>query len=106
MPRARLTRGSPLGILARNPRLRTAILDMHPLESIRHRMALREGTDVPGTIQRISVDASLTAENLWMLGCSAVLASVKVARSMWCVSSTCGCVTMARMFSEEISSSR
>lgn len=45
-------------------------------QSFRRRLALHDGTDAPATIERISADASLTAENLWMLGCSAVLASI------------------------------
>jgi uncharacterized hydrophobic protein (TIGR00271 family) len=49
---------------------------MHPFESLRNRLALRRGTDARGTVQRISAGASLSAENLWMLGCSAVLASI------------------------------
>jgi len=49
---------------------------MNPLTRIRRRLALRAGTDAEGTVKRISSGASLTAENLWLLGCSAVLASI------------------------------
>ncbi|MHB1328299.1 MAG: DUF389 domain-containing protein [Gemmatimonadales bacterium] len=45
-------------------------------QNLRSRLALHDGTDAPATIERISGEASLTAENLWMLGCSAVLASI------------------------------
>jgi len=48
----------------------------NPLIGLRHRLALREGTDAAGTVERISSGASLSAENLWMLGCSALLASI------------------------------
>ncbi len=40
------------------------------------RLALRAGTDVEGTIQRVTAGASLTSENLWLLACSAILASI------------------------------
>lgn len=40
------------------------------------RLALRAGTDVEGTIQRVTAGASLSAENLWLLACSAILASI------------------------------
>jgi uncharacterized hydrophobic protein (TIGR00271 family) len=49
---------------------------VNPVELLRHRLALRAGTDVPGTVRRLSDGASLSAENLWLLGCSAVLASI------------------------------
>ncbi len=49
---------------------------MNPVELLRHRLALRAGTDVAGTVQRVAAGASLSAENLWLLGCSAVLASI------------------------------
>jgi uncharacterized hydrophobic protein (TIGR00271 family) len=49
---------------------------MKVFEILRHRVALREGTDVPGTIARVTAGASLSAENFWLLGCSAVLASI------------------------------
>jgi hypothetical protein len=40
------------------------------------RLALRRGTDAQSTIARVTDGAALTAENFWMLGCSAVLASI------------------------------
>jgi uncharacterized hydrophobic protein (TIGR00271 family) len=40
------------------------------------RLALRAETDAQGTVQRISAGATLSPENLWMLGSSAVLASI------------------------------
>ncbi len=46
------------------------------LHKLSDRLALRRGTDAAGTITRVADGASLTAENLWMLGCSAVLASI------------------------------
>jgi uncharacterized hydrophobic protein (TIGR00271 family) len=49
---------------------------VNPLSRFRRRLALRAGTDAEGTVKRISSGASLTAENLWLLGCSAVLASI------------------------------
>ena len=49
---------------------------MHPLESLRERLALRRGTDAKGTVERVAAGAQLSAENLWMLGCSAMLASI------------------------------
>ena len=42
----------------------------------RHRLGLRDGTDVDGTIHRVTTGASLTSENLWLLACSAMLASI------------------------------
>src|SRR5690242_10045008 len=42
----------------------------------RRRFGLRAGTDVEGTIQRVTLGASLTAENFWLLACSAMLASI------------------------------
>ncbi len=46
------------------------------LHKLGNRLALRRGTDAAGTISRVADGASLTAENFWMLGCSAVLASI------------------------------
>jgi uncharacterized hydrophobic protein (TIGR00271 family) len=43
---------------------------------LRRRLALRAGTDAAGTIRRVADDAVLSAENLWLLGCSAILASI------------------------------
>jgi uncharacterized hydrophobic protein (TIGR00271 family) len=40
------------------------------------RLSLRATTDVEGTVRRISASAALTAENLWLLVCSAILASI------------------------------
>lgn len=40
------------------------------------RLSLRATTDVEGTVRRISGSAALTAENLWLLVCSAILASI------------------------------
>jgi uncharacterized hydrophobic protein (TIGR00271 family) len=45
-------------------------------DSIRARLSLRAGTDTEGTVRRVSQGASLTTENLWLLMCSAVLASI------------------------------
>lgn len=42
----------------------------------RARVSLTAGTDAEGTVERVSAGASLTAENLWLLVCSAVLASI------------------------------
>ncbi|HET9276423.1 MAG TPA: DUF389 domain-containing protein [Gemmatimonadales bacterium] len=47
-----------------------------PLAALRRRMSLHAGTDVQGTIQRVTDGASLSAENLWLLGCSAIVASI------------------------------
>lgn len=44
--------------------------------SVRQRLSLVSSTDVEGTVRRVSGSASLTAENLWMLVCSAILASI------------------------------
>ena len=49
---------------------------MDLFDRLRNRLALRKGTDAPATVQRVSDDALLSAENLWLLGCSAVLASI------------------------------
>jgi uncharacterized hydrophobic protein (TIGR00271 family) len=52
---------------------------MKLLQQFRHfgqRIALRSGTDVEGTIGRVTAGASLTPENLWLLACSAILASI------------------------------
>ena len=43
---------------------------------LRERIGLHAGTDVGGTIERITSGASLTSENLWLLICSAILASI------------------------------
>lgn len=43
---------------------------------LRQRLSLREGTDAAATVERVSAGASLSAENFWMLVCSAILASV------------------------------
>jgi uncharacterized hydrophobic protein (TIGR00271 family) len=43
---------------------------------IRERISLRAGTDMDGTVRRVSQGASLTTENLWLLMCSAFLASI------------------------------
>lgn len=43
---------------------------------IRQRLSLRAGTDTEGTIRRVSLGAALTTENLWLLVCSAILASI------------------------------
>ncbi len=40
------------------------------------RLSLWETTDIEGTVRRISANAALTAENLWLLVCSAILASI------------------------------
>lgn len=40
------------------------------------RLSLRATTDVDQTVRRISGSAALTAENLWLLVCSAILASI------------------------------
>jgi uncharacterized hydrophobic protein (TIGR00271 family) len=47
--------------------------------SLRHllqRFSLREGTDQPGTVSRISDGIELSSEHTWLLICSAVLASI------------------------------
>lgn len=49
---------------------------LNPLTRLRTRLALQSGTDVEGTIQRVAAGARLTPENLWLLACSAVLASI------------------------------
>jgi len=49
---------------------------IHLFEALQGRLALRRGTDARGTVQRIAAGATLSAENFWMLGCSAVLASI------------------------------
>ena len=45
-------------------------------KAFRRRLALRQGTDAEATIKRVAAGASLSAENFWLLGCSAVLASI------------------------------
>ncbi len=47
-----------------------------PLAALRRRMSLHAGTAVPGTLQRVTDGAALSAENLWLLGCSAIVASI------------------------------
>jgi uncharacterized hydrophobic protein (TIGR00271 family) len=46
------------------------------INAIRARVSLRAGTDAEGTIRRVSQGAALSTENLWLLTCSAILASV------------------------------
>lgn len=46
------------------------------LETFRERLSLKSGTDREGTVRRVSQGASLTTENLWLLMCSAILASI------------------------------
>jgi uncharacterized hydrophobic protein (TIGR00271 family) len=46
------------------------------LETFRERLSLKAGTDREGTVRRVSHGASLTTENLWLLMCSAILASI------------------------------
>ena len=46
------------------------------LQFVRSRIGLRAETDVAGTVDRITRGASLTAENFWLLACSAVIASI------------------------------
>lgn len=46
------------------------------LTRLGQRIGLAAGTDVDGTIHRVASGASLTAENLWLLACSAILASI------------------------------
>jgi uncharacterized hydrophobic protein (TIGR00271 family) len=46
------------------------------VEVVRQRLDLRAGTDPAGTVQRVSKGASLTQENLWLLVCAAILASI------------------------------
>jgi uncharacterized hydrophobic protein (TIGR00271 family) len=46
------------------------------LETFRKRLSLKAGTDQEGTVRRVSQGASLTTENLWLLMCSAILASI------------------------------
>lgn len=47
-----------------------------PFRGLRQRLSLAGGTDVEGTIERVTAGASLTSENLWLLVCSAMLASI------------------------------
>lgn len=47
-----------------------------PTEYWRQRAGLREGTDIAGTDARIREGASLSPENLWLVACSALLASI------------------------------
>ncbi|MGQ0765471.1 MAG: DUF389 domain-containing protein [Gemmatimonadota bacterium] len=49
---------------------------MNPASFLKQRLALRGGTDMDGTVERVTEGASLSAENLWLLACSAVLASI------------------------------
>ncbi|MEO8139222.1 MAG: DUF389 domain-containing protein, partial [Gemmatimonadota bacterium] len=49
---------------------------MSLIGSLKQRLALHAETDARGTVQRISAGAALSPENLWMLGASAVLASI------------------------------
>jgi uncharacterized hydrophobic protein (TIGR00271 family) len=49
---------------------------MTPLHFIRERISLHSGTDPEGTVQRITAGASLNAESLWLLVCSAIIASI------------------------------
>lgn len=44
--------------------------------TFRERLSLISGADPEGTVQRVSRGASLTTENLWLLICSAILASI------------------------------
>lgn len=46
------------------------------IDELRRRLSLQAGTDREGTVARLSEGASLTAENLWLLVCSAILASI------------------------------
>jgi uncharacterized hydrophobic protein (TIGR00271 family) len=46
------------------------------IDAVRARLSLRAGTDAEGTIRRVSQGAALTTENLWLLTCSAILASI------------------------------
>jgi uncharacterized hydrophobic protein (TIGR00271 family) len=45
-------------------------------DTVRQRLSLQAGTDVEGTIRRVSLGSALTTENLWLLVCSAILASI------------------------------
>lgn len=62
------------------PMLRTRFAKLRDhfrqFEQFWHRIDLRDGTDVDGTIQRVTSGALLTSENLWLLACSAMLASI------------------------------
>lgn len=49
---------------------------MNFLQHLGRRISLRAGTDEDGTIERVRSGASLSAENFWLLGCSAMLASI------------------------------
>jgi len=49
---------------------------MPPLADLRQRLSLRSGTDQAGTTERLSAGTSLSAESMWLLVCSAVLASI------------------------------
>jgi uncharacterized hydrophobic protein (TIGR00271 family) len=44
--------------------------------SLRRRLSLRATTDTEATVRRVSANVVLTTENLWLLVCSAILASV------------------------------
>lgn len=43
---------------------------------VRRWAGLADGTDIEGTVARVTADASLRGANLWLLACSAVLASI------------------------------
>jgi uncharacterized hydrophobic protein (TIGR00271 family) len=45
-------------------------------DGLRRWAGLAEGTDMDGTVERVTADASLQGVNLWLLTCSAVLASI------------------------------
>jgi uncharacterized hydrophobic protein (TIGR00271 family) len=49
---------------------------MTMLHTLRERLSLRASTDIQGTVDRVSRSASLSTENLWLLFCSAILASI------------------------------
>jgi uncharacterized hydrophobic protein (TIGR00271 family) len=46
------------------------------LDKLSARLSLRAGTDSEGTVRRVAREAELSAENLWLLVCSAILASI------------------------------
>jgi uncharacterized hydrophobic protein (TIGR00271 family) len=45
-------------------------------QNLRQRLSLTATTDVDGTVQRVARGAELSTENLWLLVCSAILASI------------------------------
>ncbi|HEX5819959.1 MAG TPA: DUF389 domain-containing protein, partial [Gemmatimonadales bacterium] len=45
-------------------------------DGLRRWAGLAEGTDIEGTVERVAADSSLRGANLWLLACSAVLASI------------------------------